>query len=115
MNVFTMSILKAYRLDFIQFDRSRYRAGTVIISRQKGRSTMDFRKFYDSSTFTLFAIGNANWDLYTMQYKDEPPCVVSLAKPGSGATDSFWRGVEASIKYLDLLDRRGIKHGYVRV
>ena len=76
---------------------------------------MDFRKFFDKSTFTLFAVGDSNWDLYIMQHKNEPPCVVSIAKPGSGASDSFWRGVGDSIKHLESLDRRGIKHGFVRV
>ena len=72
---------------------------------------MKFMEFFDNSTFTLFAVGDGNWDLYIMQYQEEKPSLVSIAKPDSGASDSFFGGLD----YLDILERKGIKHGYVRV
>lgn len=51
---------------------------------------IDFREFYDECTFVLLHEGCSNWDYYSMHYKDKEPCVVALAKPGSGASDCFF-------------------------
>lgn len=72
---------------------------------------MDFRKFFDKSKFTLFARGDSNWDLYVMRTDGTCPSLVALAKSETGATDCCFGGID----YLNYLDQRGYKHGYVRV
>ena len=72
---------------------------------------MNFREFFSSSKFTLFATGDSNWNIYTMQYEEGKTCLVSLAKEGSGAKDSFFGGM----KHLETLEKKGISHGYSRV
>lgn len=49
---------------------------------------INFREFYSKCKFYFLMEGNANWDYYLMQYQEEPPHVVSLAKPQSCASDS---------------------------
>lgn len=51
---------------------------------------MKFKEFFSKCSFELIELGDSNWDYYTMQYKDEPPSVVALAKPGTGASDCFF-------------------------
>ena len=72
---------------------------------------MDYREFYNKNKFDLYATGDSNWDLYTMQYKDNPPVLVCLAKPGTGAMDCGF----GSLDYLDRLERQGYDHGYTRI
>lgn len=55
---------------------------------------MKFFEFYSHSKFALLERGNANWDYYTMQYKDFPPHVVAIAKPGTGASDCQFGSLE---------------------
>ena len=73
---------------------------------------MEFRKFFTACKFILYAKGDGNWDLYIMQYKDDPVDFVALAKKGSGAMDCFFCSSE---NYLRQLERRGINHGFVKV
>lgn len=52
---------------------------------------MDFRAFYAENSFTLLQRGDANWDYFLMEQTAScPAVVVALAKPGSGADDSFF-------------------------
>ena len=64
---------------------------------------MNFKGFFREHTFTFLREGKANWNYYTMQYKDGFPIVVALAKTGSGAEDSVF----GSIKYFDSLLKTG--------
>jgi hypothetical protein len=79
--------------------------------KSKEEITMNFRKFYDKSTFTLYARSSYNWDIYVMHTPGYSPCLVSLAKPGSGAADSFFGPMD----WLDQLERRGIEYDCVKV
>ena len=72
---------------------------------------MNYREFYNKSSFTLFAHGDSNWDIYVMSTPGYNPSLVALAKPGSGAQDCCFGGMD----WIDRLDRRGVRHGYVRV
>ena len=72
---------------------------------------MKYFEFYDHCQFTLYATGNSNWDLYLMQYGGGKPLLASIAKPGTGAADSQFGGLD----YLEKLERRGVNHGYTRV
>ena len=75
------------------------------------RGMMNFREFFSTSKFTLFATGNSNWDIFVMQPEEGKPCLVSLAKEGSGAKDSFF----GKLHYFETLEKKGIKHGYTKV
>jgi hypothetical protein len=55
-----------------------------------GGYSMKFFDFYSHSKFALLERGTSNWDYYTMQYSDDPPCVVAIAKPGTGADDCLF-------------------------
>lgn len=48
---------------------------------------MKYFEFYSESKFKLLERGTSNWDYYTMQYREDPPSVVAIAKPGTGASD----------------------------
>ena len=72
---------------------------------------MKFMKFFKDSKFKLYANGDSNWDLYTMQYKEEPVQLVAIAKDGTGAEDSCYGNFE----YLERLKRSGINHGFIKV
>ena len=72
---------------------------------------MRFFKFYSKCKFKLFATGNSNWDLYTMQYKDEKPALVAIAKTESGAEDCSF----GSLDYFNWLERQRGNHEFTRV
>jgi len=55
---------------------------------------MRFFEFFKDCKFKLLERGTANWDYYTMQYKDQPAIVVAIAKPGTGAADSFFGSLD---------------------
>lgn len=55
---------------------------------------MNFRTFFSKSTFTLLMVGDSNWDYFLMEFPGSQPSVVSLAKDGSGAEDSFFGSLE---------------------
>ena len=75
---------------------------------------MEFRKFFDQCEFELFAYGFSNWDYYKMKYQGKVCYIVSLAKPGSGAGDSFFtQGDEQNfIRYAERLNNDGIRFNY---
>ena len=72
---------------------------------------MNFMDFYNEHQFTLFAIGDSNWDLYLMSYKDNKPRLVSIAKPDSGAKDSGFGDVEWFEKFI----KQNPNHGFIKV
>ena len=43
---------------------------------------MKFFEFYSDSKFKLLERGTSNWE-----YHEDPPSVVAIAKPGTGADD----------------------------
>lgn len=61
---------------------------------------MDFRKFFNKSTFVKIAEGCSNWDYYLMQFEDGSPSVTSIAKDGSGAKDSHFGDLKYFERYL---------------
>lgn len=52
-----------------------------------------FRKFFNDCTFKLLAVGDSNWDYYSMQYQLEPLQVVALAKV-EGCNDCCFGSVD---------------------
>jgi len=57
---------------------------------------MNFRIFFDQSSFDFYAKGDGNHDYYIMNTPGSKPCAVALAKDGTGARDCFF----GSIDYL---------------
>ena len=55
---------------------------------------MKFFEFYCKCKFELIERGASNWDYYTMQYREDPPSVVAIAKPGTGASDCHFGNLE---------------------
>ena len=68
---------------------------------------MKFREFYKNCTFTIYATGDSNWDLYIMEYQGRKR-LVALAKPGTGAGDCHY----GNMNFLSHLERKGINHGF---
>lgn len=68
-------------------------------------NSINFRDFYKHSTFFFLMEGDSNWNYYLMQYRNETPSVVALAKDGTGASDSFFGNIPYFRNYLR---RRGI-------
>lgn len=64
---------------------------------------MKFKEFYNDCIFELLAVGSANWDYYTMTYKDNPAQVVALAKPGTGANDCHF----GNMAHFEKIKRKG--------
>ena len=55
---------------------------------------MKYFDFYNKSRFELLERGESNWDYYTMQYENNRPSVVAIAKPGTGASDCHFGTLE---------------------
>lgn len=55
---------------------------------------MKYFEFYRDCAFSLLERGASNWDYYMMQYKNDPPHVVAIAKPGTGADDCQFGSLE---------------------
>ena len=67
--------------------------------------SIKFREFFDHCRFFFLMEGDSNWDYYLMQYLDDTPSVVAIAKNGSGCNDSFFGDIPYFRNYLR---RKGI-------
>ena len=64
----------------------------------------NFRQQYKNANFELVKIGNSNRDLYKIYFDGILyPLLVSIAKRGSGASDSFFGTKQYSEKYFNWL------------
>lgn len=63
-----------------------------------------FREFHNDCTFILLAIGDSNWDYYSMQYQQEPIQIVALAKV-DGCKDCCFGSVDYFKKYQKTNDK----------
>ena len=62
---------------------------------------MNFREFFKTCKFTKVADGDSNWDYYLMQYKNETPSMVSLAKDNNGASDSQFGNLDYFQRFIN--------------
>lgn len=63
---------------------------------------MKFREFYNESRFELVKKGTSNWDYYKQITASGHESIVALAKPNTGAQDSFF----GSQQYFDIANAK---------